>query len=155
MGELPWDEEEIASFLLVLYYLWQAEDLALRSPEQENWPCPSPSVALRRAGPALHLGSTVELNLMAGDEGGTGKRVQRVWESCPCNLSAVGQCKRGKDVLPYPCPLPLMAAERAGPEVMRAAELSLPLTWDSTQESRLCTLPGQHSRVGPGCEGCR
>ena len=39
--------------------------------------------------------------------------------------------------------------KRVGPEVIRAEELSLPLTSSSTQASDLYVLPGQHSRAGP------
>lgn len=42
---------------------------------------------------------------------------------------------------------PPLQQVRAGPEVMRAAELSLSLTGCSTQESGPCTLPGQKSRA--------
>jgi hypothetical protein len=37
-----------------------------RSSEWQSWPCPSPAAALRRAGPAPHLGNTVKLALNVG-----------------------------------------------------------------------------------------
>lgn len=44
---------------------------------------------------------------------------------------------------------PPAAVRRAGPRVMRAGELALPLTSCNTQESGPYTLPEQHSRSGP------
>ena len=38
---------------------------------------------------------------------------------------------------------------RADPVIMRAGELSLPITRCSTRESRPCTSPRQQSRAGP------
>lgn len=52
-------------------------------------------------------------------------------------------------IAPYPHPLPPVAAITAGPEVMRARDLVLPLTGCNTQESRPWTVPGQHSTVDP------
>jgi hypothetical protein len=47
-------EENMASL-----YPQQAGELAPRSSEQEGYPRPSPTVALKRTSPATHLGSTV------------------------------------------------------------------------------------------------
>ena len=47
-------------------------------------------------------------------------------------------------------PLLPVAGEGPGPGVTRTGELTLPLTSCSTQESRPCTSPGEHSRAGSG-----
>ena len=51
---------------LVPCHLRQAEKLSLRSSERESWPCPSPAVALTRADPVPHVGTTIELTLDVG-----------------------------------------------------------------------------------------
>ncbi|MEJ1269492.1 hypothetical protein NN561_000303 [Cricetulus griseus] len=100
--------------------LWRVEELALHSP----------AAALRRADLAPHLGSTIELNLlmevnMARDckHGDLACPSSAIWRNCS---------------LPYPRPSPPVAGGRAGPEVVRAGELVLPLTNRSTQDSDLC-----------------
>lgn len=45
-----------------------AGEMAPRTGEQESWPQSSQAVALGRAGPIPHLGSIVELVLVAGME---------------------------------------------------------------------------------------
>lgn len=45
------------------------------------------------------------------------------------------------------------AGRRTGLEVMKAVELALLLASCSTWDSGPCTLPGQHSSVGPGEKG--
>ena len=51
------------------------------------------------------------------------------------------------------CPLPPPAVSKAVYWVMGLGELALLLTSCTTQESRPCTLPGQHSRADPGDRG--
>jgi hypothetical protein len=48
-----------------------------------------------------------------------------------------------------------VAGRRPGPEFMRAGKPALSFTSCSTQKTRLCTSPGQHSRAGPRCEDGR
>jgi len=56
------EEGEIPSLpFCPCHWQWVRE---LGSPEQESWPCPSPAIALGRVGPALVLGSRVELALV-------------------------------------------------------------------------------------------
>lgn len=58
------DEGKIlSSTLSILCNLQQAEEM---SSTWESCPCPSPTVALRKKGPAPHLGITVELTLVVG-----------------------------------------------------------------------------------------
>lgn len=45
-------------------HLWQVGDLVWRPWKWESWPCPSPTTALRRAGPVPHLSKIVELALV-------------------------------------------------------------------------------------------
>ena len=111
---------------------------------QESWPCPSPAVALERAGPVPHLGSTAELAL------GVGPSLRaKVWKSQTCLLSAGWCCPP-----PLPHPSPSMAGKRAGPKVMRVGKLAMSHTGCTTQESGPCTLPGQQGRADPGNGGC-
>lgn len=58
----------------------------------------------------------------------------------------------GLEVMPSNlCPLLHVVIGRNGPEGMRDGATAL--TLGSTQESRVCTLTGQHSRAGPGGGG--
>lgn len=70
---------------------------------------------------------------------------------------------KGKERCAPPPPLSPTAGRRAGPEVIRAGELALPITCCSTWKSRPYSSPGQYSRAGcrcgalqvsrpPGCE---
>jgi len=55
----------------------------------------------------------------------------------------------------FPSP-PFCPYGRVSPnEVIKARELTLPLTCYRTQNSRPCTSPEKHTRAGPGCRGCR
>jgi hypothetical protein len=58
-----------------------------------------------------------------------------------------------KLVLPLAHPLQPDTVGRVGPGMMRMEELAWMFTGCGTQESRLCTLPGQHSRAGPEDKG--
>lgn len=102
---------------------------------------PSPASALRRAGPAPHLGSIVELTLtQSGENGEVGRQV------------SVGEL-----ALQLVCQAAAWARERCPPHphpLWLAGELALPLTSCSIQESGLCTSPGLLSRAGFGCGDC-
>jgi hypothetical protein len=50
--------------------------------------------------------------------------------------------------------LPSMAGRGVGPRVMRIRELAMSLISCNTQESRLCTSPGQQGRADPVSRGC-
>jgi hypothetical protein len=63
--EMTWSREK-CQHLLAPCYQWHAGELALMSSEQKGWPYLSPTSALRRASPAPHLGSIVELALDVG-----------------------------------------------------------------------------------------
>lgn len=78
-------------------------------------------------------------------EGPEGMRVES-WSHWLLHLLC-GAWVRKKFSPPY-CLLPPVAGRKAGAEVMRAGELSLPLL----QRVSPCTSPGQHSRAGPGDE---
>lgn len=60
------DAGEISSSPLTPHNLWQVEDLALWSREQENLLCLSSAVVLERVDPAPHLSSKIELTKLAG-----------------------------------------------------------------------------------------
>lgn len=93
------------------------------------------------------------------DGGGMGELAPKVcaWESWPCNVSAMPQ--HGLQRFPHQ-PLSFViygwkAGVRANLGVIRAREMSLPLTCCSTEKSRPYTSPGQHSKTGPGYGGYR
>lgn len=80
------------------------------------------------------------------DQGGPeGMRVES-WSHWLLHLLC-GAWVRKKMLSPY-CLLPPVAGRKAGTEVVRAGELSLPLL----QRVAPCTSPGQHNRAGPGDE---
>lgn len=60
--EVEWSQERCPSFLKPAYVKPEAGQ---RSVEQESQPRPSTAAALKRAGPASCLGSTLELILVA------------------------------------------------------------------------------------------
>jgi hypothetical protein len=69
-------------------------------------------------------------------------------------LSAVAQMRERSSSLLLPSTP--MEGRRIDPDqVIKAGELSLPLICCSSQENRHCTLPGHHSRDGPGHGDCR
>lgn len=72
-GKYYWQKWQFLPPKLVPLYL-----LVIRSWKQESYPCPSLASALRKVGPAPHLGNTVELVLVGG-----------VLVSQPENLSVV------------------------------------------------------------------
>lgn len=110
---------------------------------QKRCPCPLPTAALV-AGPASHLGSTIELVLdvkAAGDPA----------QECECGKASPDFCLLcggiSKGEIPFPCTLQSMTNRRAGHGFMRAGELVLFLTCRSIQKSRPRTSPGQHSKA--------
>jgi hypothetical protein len=137
------DEGEISS-TFTHHHLWRAGDLTLGSWEQENWLGPSPVLALGRAGPVPHLGSTIELTLVAGVQASHPQR-----HECGRAGSTIVFCSVtggvGGEAMPLIHSSPPMAGRRAVPEVIWAGELSQPLTCCSTQESR--PVPHLGSRV--------
>lgn len=75
----------------------------------------------------------------------------RYLESGPCHSSPRRRHGRGKDTLLHTqYPLQSTAGRR---DVINVGELSLPLTYCSTQERGSCTSPGNHSRADPGGRG--
>lgn len=72
-------------YLFTPSHLWQAAgELALRSSEQKSWPCPSPAVAFRRAGPVPCMSSTGELALDVGVAGHEHRT------ACPASCPLIG-----------------------------------------------------------------
>lgn len=66
-------------------------------------------------------------------------------------LATVGWHWQGRDHLISLLPSPLAADSRVGPdEVIREGELSLPLNYGSTRESKPYPSLGQQGRDGPG-----
>lgn len=86
--------------------------------------------SILESSPAAYLGSTVKLTLMAG------VLVGRLPE---CKHAIIGfttclpysDMGERDDLLPHPLSPP-MTSRRAGPKVIRAVELALPLTYYST-----------------------
>lgn len=60
---VSWVRERCPSSLASCH-LWQVRELALGSQEWESWPCSILATAYERAGPALLLGSTLEMTLL-------------------------------------------------------------------------------------------
>lgn len=60
---VSWMRERCPSSLAPCH-LWQVRELALGSQEWESWPCSILATAYERAGPALLLGSTLEMTLL-------------------------------------------------------------------------------------------
>lgn len=117
---------------------------------QESWPSPSPAAVLRRAGLLPHLSRREELNLSAGVHGASHETMTlRVLAPTPICYMAEWERKR----CPLSPPLTTCGMWESWPGVMRMGDLVKPLTSCSARESRLCTSPGQPSRVGTGGVG--
>lgn len=55
----------------------------------------------------------------------------------------------GRGEIPLPSPSKTEAGRKAGPQVIGAGELSLPLPSGSTPETGPYTSPREHARAGP------
>jgi hypothetical protein len=109
-----WHEQE-RDVPITLCQPQQAEELVLRSSEQESWSCPSPTMVVERTGPAPHLSSTVELALdvvlWVSLTRGCGGRADPV----SCLLCLWFMWGRERCPPPLLCPSPHMAGRWAGP----------------------------------------
>lgn len=127
--------------------------------DAQIWPDLSLALTLEKTGPAPHLlqnpGEQVLYFALQYSRADPAETVagelalsMRAEEIKTCPSFSIWWHGQGKVVLPH-CSLPPVAGARAGPEILRAGELVLPLPGCSTQES----LPGQHSAaalIGPG-----
>lgn len=105
---------------------------------------PAPGETLGKAGPAPCLGSTVEATLWMKAEVSQPENVSMGDLAPPliCRMVAwVGE--RSPPLINF------SRGEGVHPEVIRVQELPLLPISCSTEESRCCTLPGQHNRADP------
>ena len=155
MGELAWrafEWEVRPRHLTTVWWHVQRGDVPPRSlchyDRQKRCPCSLPVGALRRAGPAPHLGSTIELvlDVEAADE-----LSPTPWgqprKASPSLVCWAVSWKR--EICPPPL-WPSMASGRVGLRVTRVGELTISLTSCNTQEDRPCPSPRQQGRAGSG-----
>lgn len=100
------------------------------------WSCPSPAESLRRKGPILHLGSTIELTMFGEYWGGPVGVRKGEKESLTCPVC--GGMSEGK--------MPTFLASNA---LLLAMELTLPFTCSNIRGSRPWSSSCQHSGADP------
>lgn len=101
-----------------------------------RWLYPSKTGAFERAGPTPCLDNTIVLALGEGHCTGEVPQAHEHRKADPATLLPYGPMGEGEMLcLPPQCPFVPVVGRGAGPKVMRALDLSLPLSSCDTQES--------------------
>lgn len=115
MGELAWrafEWEVRPRHLTTVWWHVQRGDVPPRSlchyDRQKRCPCSLPVGALRRAGPAPHLGSTIELVLDVEAADDLAQECECA-EASPDSCLLCGSISKGESPLPNPCTLSSMS----------------------------------------------